>query len=186
MLAVFEICAHPLHSTHRSTSSMLILDQIIHSLSLTSIDSDDPNAPVFASRAVPQVNPEQKAAQQAPWHVPSQSISSPQTETITSVSHSTHRNSRTEPIMPTEGCNCAALSLGQQWASAFDHTPLWLSTPAWDANWTEGEIRKESCRRLCWSGVILAAGHSSYTTANNANGLDLFITDPANVSLTMV
>jgi hypothetical protein len=169
---------------------MVMLDQIIHTLSLTSIDSDDPSASVFPPRGVPRICSEQKPTQKLSWTVPSQSISdTPQAllsyPAVAPESHDTHQHlheSSPEPVQRTEHCNCAAMSLGHQWPSAFEHTPLWLSTPAWDENWSEGEIRKESCRRLSWSSVILAAGHSSYTTAYKANGLDLFITDPANVS----
>jgi hypothetical protein len=45
---------------------------------------------------------------------------------------------------------------------------------------------KESCRRLAWSSMILAAGHTSYAVAQNYNVrnypvMDLSIADPANV-----
>lgn len=162
MLSIFEVCAHPEHSTHRAMSAMAILDQIIRTLSLTFLDADDPNASTFVRQEVPRVRaapnhpkPDHDSSPGSPF----ESISSSQTET----------------------CDCVSLSLGYQWSGAHEHTPLWLSTPAWDASWSDGEIRKESCRRLCWSTVILAAGHSSYTTASKAGGLDLFVTEPANV-----
>jgi len=165
---------------------MVMLDQIIHTLSLTSIDSDDPSASVFSRREVPRIRPEQKPVHKTSWNTSTGDASqAPLSDpVVSSESHGIHqhlRESSPETVKGTESCNCAALSLGRQWASAFEHTPLWLSTPSWDENWSEGEIRKESCRRLCWSSVVLAAGHSSYTTAYKANGLDLFITDPANV-----
>jgi hypothetical protein len=168
---------------------MVILDQILRTLRLTSLDSDDPNASVFSGREVPRMRPEQKPAQKTSWNVtsrpnddsPQATLSDPATVPEYIIHQHSHKPSP-EPVVRTANCNCAAMSLGQQWAAAFEHTPLWLSTPAWDENWSEGEIAKESCRRLCWSSVILAAGHSSYTTAYKANSLDLFITDPANVS----
>jgi hypothetical protein len=168
---------------------MVMLDQIIRTLSFTLLDADDPSASTFCRREVPQVRPERKAGQQTSWHVSPRSTGDSQAPlsdpSILPESLSTHQHyhhGSSPPTIRSEKCNCAALSLGQQWASAFEHTPLWLSTPAWDENWSDGEIKKESCRRLCWSAVTLAAGHSSYTTANNAHGLDLFITEPANVS----
>jgi len=124
---------------------------------------------------VPQIHPDQTRAKKT------SSNSAPGPEHHRP--HQSHHEPSPEPVTQTESCNCVSLSLGHQWTSAFEHTPLWLSTPAWDEKWSEGEIRKESCRRLCWSSVILAAGHSSYTTAYKANGLDLFITDPANYAL---
>jgi len=66
---------------------------------------------------------------------------------------------------------------------AFEHTPLWTQTPAWNASWSEAEIRKESCRRLCWSAMTLAAGHSAYSSASRTHGVNLFISDPSNYAL---
>lgn len=168
---MFEVCAHPQHSKGRSTASMIVLDQIIRTLSLTTIDVDDPNVSRFAPREVPRIPPLRKSPRHAhpPTHDPQFNR-----EMNTGSTYPSH-------ISTTESCDCAALSLGHRWPGAFEHTPLWLSTPAWDENWTEGEIKKESCRRLCWSTVILAAGISSYTTAYKADALDLFITEPSNV-----
>jgi hypothetical protein len=185
---MFEVCAHPLHSSLRSASSMVILDQIIRTLSLTFLDADDPNVSVFSRREVPRIPPEQKPVQQTSWNAPSRFIDDPiafRDPVIAPGSEGSHlrRKSSPKPIILIENCKCAILSLGHRWASALEHTPEWLSTPAWDENWSDGEIKKESCRRLCWSTVSLAAGHSSYTTAYKANGLDLFITEPANVRL---
>lgn len=160
LLALFEVCAHPRHSSGRSTSSMVMLDSIIRSLSLTLVDADDPNTTMFPPGTVPAVD--------APKARPPQHLY-------------TGGTSPSHPSNGTAGCSCTALRLQEHWPSAAEHAPLWSATPAWDDSWTEGEIRKESCRRLCWSSMILAAGHISYTTAQRSEGLDLFISDPANV-----
>ena len=138
---------------------MVMLDSIIRSLSLTLVDADDPNATMFSPGSVPIVFPPKRKV----WFP-----DEPQT--------------RDSPDGNENGCSCHQITLGEQWSSAAEHAPLWGSTPAWDESWTEGEIRKESCRRLCWSSMNLAAGHISYTTAHRSQGLDLFISDPANVS----
>ncbi|KZP33462.1 hypothetical protein FIBSPDRAFT_773133 [Athelia psychrophila] len=168
MLAMFEISAHPQHSNYRAIASMHILDQIIHTLSLTTIDANDPNASTFALREVPRVITLR--------HPSPQTSDESDLETSPGSAASSHDFTH-------EGCDCASLSLGHQWPGAFEHAPLWLSTPAWNENWDEGEFRKETCRRLCWSTVILAAGISSYTTAEQAEGLDLFVTEAANFAL---
>ncbi|KZP29121.1 hypothetical protein FIBSPDRAFT_816488 [Athelia psychrophila] len=157
MLAMFENSGHPEQSIYRSFASMHALDKIIRTLSLTTIDENDPNASTFALREVPRV----------------MTIRHPH------MSDSADLERETSPDTH-EGCDCASLSLGHQWTGAFEHTPLWLSTPAWNDNWTEGEFKKETCRRLCWSTVILATGISSYTTARQTEDLDLFVTEPAN------
>ena len=138
---------------------MVMLDSIIRSLSLTLVDADDPNATMFSPGSVPVVTSPKRTV----WF-PDEPLS------------------RDSPDGNENGCSCHQITLGEQWSSAAEHAPLWGSTPAWDESWTEGEIRKESCRRLCWSSMTLAAGHISYTTAHRSQGLDLFISDPANVS----
>ena len=138
---------------------MVMLDSSIRSLSLTLVDADDPNATMFSPGSVPIVTSPKRTV----WFP-----DEPQT--------------RDSPDGNENGCSCHQITLGEQWSSAAEHAPLWGSTPAWDESWTEGEIRKESCRRLCWSSMNLAAGHISYTTAHRSQGLDLFISDPANVS----
>lgn len=97
---------------------------------------------------------------------------------------SVHAFSHQSPLAPTyeRSCSCHTFTLKEHWPLADEHAPLWGPTPAWDDTWTPGEIRKESCRRLCWSAMILAAGHISYTSSHRSQSLDLFISDPANVS----
>ncbi|PPQ66262.1 hypothetical protein CVT24_007280 [Panaeolus cyanescens] len=171
LLALFEVCAHPRHSSERSTSSMVMLDSLIRSLSLTLVDADDPNTNMFPPGSVPVVG----LTSREPW-VPEQSP-----VRISSV----HAFSHQSPLAPTyeRNCSCHTFTLKEHWPSADEHAPLWGPTPAWDDTWTPGEIRKESCRRLCWSAMILAAGHISYTSSHRSQSLDLFISDPANYAL---
>ncbi|KAJ6621869.1 hypothetical protein B0H10DRAFT_2016158 [Mycena sp. CBHHK59/15] len=165
ILAMFEVCAHPNHSTDRSYSSMIMLDSIIRSLSLTTVDLDNPHTSTFSPGRVPAVRPSPGTL-----HNRCPTIS--------------YQNSPSLPLSnPERGCSCNSMTLGQQWAPAFEHTPLWAQTPAWSASWSESEIRKESCRRLCWSSMILAAGHSAYSSVSQGHNLDLFISDPSNYAL---
>ena len=84
----------------------------------------------------------------------------------------------------TGTCECAEHSLGRVWPAASNLTPLWLSTPAWSEEATEAEVRKDQCRRLVWSSVMLIAGHTSYNAAHHQmSGLDLYLVDPSNVSV---
>ncbi|KNZ81288.1 Quinic acid utilization activator, partial [Termitomyces sp. J132] len=130
LLALFEVCAHPLHSSERTNSSLVMLDSIIRSLSLTFVDADNPKTTKFSP-----------------------------------------------------GCSCRSLTLITYQQESSEQTPLWTLTPAWNDRWNDAEIKKESCRRLCWSSMILAAGHVSYTTAHRSGILKLFISDPANYAL---
>jgi len=169
LLALFEVCAHPLHSSERSCSAMVMLDSIIRGLSLTLVDADDPNATSFSPGTVPVVD-----------HTPKPAVWLP--EPIARVSPERIDPHSASGSSTDAGCSCFQLTLGEHWPVASDHAPMWGSTPAWDQSWSEAEIRKESCRRLCWSAMVLAAGHISYTMAARSQGLELFISDPANVS----
>jgi hypothetical protein len=82
-----------------------------------------------------------------------------------------------------EPCACAHLSLGASSPLALEQTPLWLATARWSDDWSEAEVRKERCRRLCWSTLALAAGHTSVASAGAERELELGITDPTNVRL---
>lgn len=175
LLALFEVCAHPLHSSERSNSSMVMLDSIIRSLSLTFVDADDPNTSIFSPGTVPAV-----LERKSTWFPDPASFTDfnphmpPNPKLFGHQPHSPLQNGN------DHGCSCRSMTLEHQ-PEGSEHTPLWASTPAWKASWSEGEIRKESCRRLCWSSMILAAGHASYTTAHRSHALNLFISDPSNV-----
>lgn len=140
------MCAHPYHSPERVSSALVMLDSIIRSLALTSIDADEPSVSVFTPRAVP------------------------------SVPVASHARVRRQ-----EGCSCHSLTLGQISRSSHEHTPLWVATAAWNPDWTLAEIRKEESRRLCWSALSLAAGHTSHAAAFSSPALDYFCIQPANV-----
>ena len=148
---------------------MVMLDSIIRGLSLTLVDADDPNATSFSPGTVPVVD-----------HTPKPAVWLP--EPIARVSPERIDPHSASGSSTDAGCSCFQLTLGEHWPVASDHAPMWGSTPAWDQSWSEAEIRKESCRRLCWSSMVLAAGHISYTMAARSQGLELFISDPANVS----
>ncbi|KAJ6525304.1 hypothetical protein DFH09DRAFT_936753 [Mycena vulgaris] len=173
ILAVFEICAHPSHSTNRSASAMIRLDSIIRALSLTMVDANDPHTSTFL-----------------PGKVPAVAAARPALLTGHGIMHNGHGPGHLDYAHPSaisiptdRGCSCQALTLGEQWTPAFEHTPLWTQSPAWSASWSDPEIRKESCRRLCWSSMILAAAHSNYAFVNSGHTADLFISDPSNYAL---
>lgn len=163
LLALFEVCAHPNHTSERSSSGLVMLDTIIRTLSLTLVDMGDPASTRFYPRSVPSV----VSASQS-W------ATNPSLDTGVDNAYSPY---------PWQGCSCVFRSLGRCSVIAHEYTPLWLSSPAWDSSWSESEIRKEICRRLCWSTLVLAAGHTSYLTSASRIPADLFILEPANVCI---
>ncbi|KAG1751227.1 hypothetical protein EDB19DRAFT_1628599 [Suillus lakei] len=168
LLAFFEICPHPQHTRERASSSILMLDMIIRGLGLTFLDVDNPHSAKFSPRSVPNIAPHT-------WSPPRQVVH--QADHLLATPNVTH------PRYPLEGCSCSSMTLGQRWPAAYEYTPLWVSTPAWDDNWSEAEIRKEGCRRLCWSALALIAGHTSYVTSDKRIPAELFLREPANYAL---
>jgi len=166
---MFEICAHPYHSTSRSTSSMIILDSIIRYLALTFVDADDPHTTTFAPCTVPAVHSNTLGR-----HLHGRNL--------TLSHHSRPAPSSGHPDIlanPLRGCACANSTLASSWS--LEHTPLWAATPAWDSASSRGEIRKESCRRLCWTAMNLAAAHVAHSVVSKIGPLNLFVANPANV-----
>lgn len=153
-------------------------------------------ASTFAPRAVPRVarQPERTSALSQPPLLPLYNAYPASTRTLQiplqkRMPFSGSPGSDTSPVSPVHElgpaktpCACEELSLGQNWPQAREHTPLWLYTPAWDAGWGVAEIRREECRRLCWSTLTLAAGYTSYAAALRTPISDLFVIQPSNVS----
>ncbi|KAJ6508538.1 hypothetical protein C8R45DRAFT_967748 [Mycena sanguinolenta] len=165
ILAMFEICANPHHSSERSSSAMMTLDSIIRSLSLTMVDLNEPSTSTFSPGKVPAVTDGTTVHYGYGPH------------------HHNYPYSSSLPVSADRGCSCNSLTLKELWPEALEHTPLWAQTPAWNPSWSDAEIRKESIRRLCWSAIVLAAGHSSYSSATHAHTVKLFIADPSNYAL---
>jgi len=149
-----------------------MLDTIIRTLSLTLLDADNPAVIRFKPKTVPTVSLALCQDSIASWG------SDPSFATSASQYNS---SDRTAPSYPACGCSCLSLSLGHRWSAAREYAPLWMATPGWDDAWTPGEISKETCRRLCWHSMMLAAGFMSYMDASRRVMPEFFVGDPANV-----
>lgn len=143
-----------------------MLDMIIRCLSLTFLDVDNPHSAKFSRRSVPTI---------APWNPP-QEVLYPGDGLLSTPNDA-------QPQYPSQPCSCSSMTLGARWPGAYNYTPLWVTTPGWDDSWTEVEVRKELCRRLCWSALSLVSGHTSYVTATKCSPAELFLIEPANVSV---
>lgn len=157
----------------RVHSSLNVLDTIIRSLGITHLDANDPAASTFTRNTVPTVN-----ASSEQYFSASQSFTSSM-----SIPLPTQRGTQEQQSAAITGsrCSCDKLSLGSQWPEAQSKVPGWLSTPMWNSEWTEGEIKKEECRRLCWSTLMLVSGQTSYSDAINWRLQELFTVEPSNV-----
>lgn len=161
LLALFEVSAHPEHSTGRSRSALIFLDGVIRMLGLTVMDVMDPQASVFSADRVPRIPLSQRKDKPDPGAV-SEFVGTSQAAPAT--------------------CACQALSI----VSTTTHgqlTPFWVSSAGWDPNWNESEIRREESRRLVWSALTLAAGFTAHDAAFAKDPTELHIIDAANYAL---
>jgi hypothetical protein len=176
VLSFFELCAHPRHQVSRIHSALDILDSIIRLLGITHLDADDPTTSTFARQAVPAVD-----ASSDQYFSSSQSFTSSLSIPLHAQIWAQQQQSAVDTTTSSSRCSCDALSLGSQWPEAQSQVPGWVTTPMWNPEWTEGEIKKEECRRLCWSTLLLVSGQSSYSDAVNWRPQELFTVEPSNV-----
>ncbi|EKM49512.1 uncharacterized protein PHACADRAFT_265028 [Phanerochaete carnosa HHB-10118-sp] len=172
LIAFFEISAHPLHNAMRVRSALSMLDSLIRSLAMSALDRDDHRVSRFATRSVPTVaSAEYAGGGRDAWDL--------------RASHAHAPGHALPPQPPARAeCACQAYTLGSNWGHAQELTPLWLMTPAWREELSEAEVRKEECRRLVWSAVMMVAGYTSYMAANNVMPtIDLTLMEPANYAL---
>ncbi|KAI0661402.1 hypothetical protein C8Q70DRAFT_911816 [Cubamyces menziesii] len=59
----------------------------------------------------------------------------------------------------------------------------WSFNPPWDPQWTETEIRKEECRRLCWCALTLVSVYTAHCSAFHIEPIELTLADPSNYVL---
>ncbi|KAL1716005.1 hypothetical protein EV715DRAFT_265651 [Schizophyllum commune] len=157
LAALFEVCAHPLHSTPRCAAALRILDAIIQSLQFTSIDYEDPRTSMFNQSSVP-------VARARVEHVPGTDLAR------------THAHAQGP-------CECLSFTLKHNRRTEEYVPPTWEMTPAWDPKWTEAEIEKESSRRLLWSSLYLFSGHHTYNLSYGRAPVALHISAPSNYAV---
>jgi len=156
-------------------SSLNVLDSILRLLAMTDLDADDPTASTFTRNAVPVVEVSSgNSVSTSKCHQNSMSMPSPTQQCAQQQSH-------IDTTIPESRCPCEKLSLGSQWPEAHNQVPFWVSTPMWNREWSEGEIKKEECRRVRWSALMLVSGQNSFANAVNWRIQDLFMVEPSNV-----
>jgi hypothetical protein len=145
-------------------------------LAMPDLDANDPTASKFARNAVPavEISSEQYVSTSKRHQ---NSISMPSS----TQQRAQQQQSLIDSTIPESRCSCDKLSLGSQWPEAHKQVPLWVSTPMWNREWSEGEIKKEECRRVCWSTLMLVSGQTSFAAAVNWRAQDLFMVEPSNV-----
>ncbi|OSX59856.1 hypothetical protein POSPLADRAFT_1095578, partial [Postia placenta MAD-698-R-SB12] len=168
LLAFFETCAHPVHSTARVSAAMSTLDSVIRYLSLTTLDADDPRVTRFAQRPPvagvtgPEPGNEGRTLQGA----------SPQQSLLQSV----------QQRHPQDRCWCSFYTLERTSPNSVELVPGWSHTLA-VTTLTDAEERREESRRLVWSSISLTANWTAYNAATLTPQINLPIIDPANYAI---
>ncbi|KAI9464587.1 hypothetical protein BJY52DRAFT_1114909 [Lactarius psammicola] len=178
VLSFFEVCAHPQNQATRTQSSLDILDSIIRALTMTNLDSDSPAASRFASSGMPVVD-----ARPVGYFPTTEHNRNSVPTSLSTRQYMQRPHMAVDPTIHTSRCSCDELSLGRHWPEVQRQVPLWVATPTWNREWSEGEIKKEECRRLCWSALMLISSHTSYAAAANWRHSDFFVMDPSNYSI---
>ncbi|KAI1796440.1 hypothetical protein LXA43DRAFT_912176 [Ganoderma leucocontextum] len=188
IIVFFEMHSHPKQTFDRSLSSLLLVDSLLRLFGLTRIDEDlkprglSPYAVIQPQGYNPAAHmgfipPLQSASHnwststlgisstpfQGPPFVPPSRASSSFVDGIPLGSYPLQHNH--SPYSHGTGCNCAALSLGQNWPSINALAPSWRGTMMWPEGLSEGEFRREECRRIVWSSVMAVANLNVYTVA---------------------
>ncbi|KAI0754627.1 hypothetical protein C8Q80DRAFT_1266220 [Daedaleopsis nitida] len=206
LIVYYEMQSHHMRSADRGRSSALLLDSLIRLFSLTTLDADLRKAAKGNSSGTPTtpfnaVFPGSSAAEK-PLHTgpyaPGYFAATASTFGSSFLPAVTGQTSATpaEPIVPDNitlgssttplqsSCNCATLSLGHASPSIKGIAPAWAGSLMWPENVSEGEFRKEECRRLVWSSVMMTAGLNSHMSIDEDLQLSrLWIKDPSHYAL---
>ncbi|KAH8113570.1 hypothetical protein DFH11DRAFT_1510242 [Phellopilus nigrolimitatus] len=184
ILSLFEFSTQPMRSVSRIHSALTTMDNIIRALALTLIDAEDPSTsassnPTLASQGL-RTSSSGYLAHVLPVplynHQPiSDDRARPHHASLLLQYQDPHAASN-----PSPKCLCNELSLGRVWRETQEYTPFWMCTPAWNPAWGVAEIRREECRRLCWSTLTMLAGYTAYRASLGLSIIDLFILHPSN------
>ncbi|KAH9932503.1 uncharacterized protein B0H18DRAFT_871123 [Fomitopsis serialis] len=98
-------------------------------------------------------------------------------------------SSRSAPVVympdnyrPPKKCCCVASPQSMPGGVEGYH-PYSQIIPPWNPSWSEAEIRKEECRRLCWVALALVANYTLQCSAFHVEPKRFFLSDPANFML---
>ena len=179
-ISYYEMQGHSDRQWDRCEEAVQLLDSLIRLLSLNNLDADRPEAryAIFATSA-------RAMAEQSLFTDPTTTHTHPYPNVLPEGNGFSEMVGIPELNGPVEGpsrCACLKYTLKEQWPTVSEVAPLWEMTTMWPEGLHESEIRKEECRRLVWSSVMLSAGQNSYTAADGEiDRTELFIKDYRNV-----
>ncbi|KAL7279745.1 hypothetical protein ACG7TL_006152 [Trametes sanguinea] len=211
LMLYFELQSHPSRCDTREQSAMLLLDSLMRLFSLTGLDADMKQHPhSYTSSMVSMFNGYMPVADSNPATFASAILEPPRAATpntvlnaVLSAANMTYgpappsqNATLTEPYVPdntTLGpstslcpgeCNCVELTISRTWPSVHDIAPSFAGMPMWPTGLSEGEFRKEECRRLVWATVMMTASLNSFISLTGCfEHTKLSIQDPRNYAV---
>ncbi|KAF9506411.1 hypothetical protein BS47DRAFT_1489375 [Hydnum rufescens UP504] len=179
VLALYNATEQPFETGGLSRPAFHMLDYILTSMSLTSLDGLNPTiSAAVVEPAVSPVSPQRN-------HLEGQRISIPVDPRLPVISASYPPLSPHPPSdSPGDPCDCSRLSLASD--IPVGSTTLgrnWLETPRHHPYWTEARITREQIRILVWSASALVSIHAIHLVAFAKPRMNLKLMDPSNFAL---
>ncbi|GBE80437.1 hypothetical protein SCP_0301520 [Sparassis crispa] len=84
---------------------------------------------------------------------------------------------------PPKKCSCTPMSHSPGSDPIHDRCPCFSYNPPWDPNWSEAELRREECRRLCWSALTLVTNYTFQCAAVHQEPQSFALSEPSNYAL---
>ncbi|KAH9891994.1 hypothetical protein C8Q73DRAFT_792314 [Cubamyces lactineus] len=185
LIVYFEMQSHPLQSMERGQSSLLLLDSLLRLFSLPTLDAELKKPSVatalpgsFASTGArsalnPALNPYlndsitqlHNSGVNPPYTAPL-APSMPSSNAMAAMSNLLgiplpdpliSNNSHSGPSCPAPftKCRCSEFTIDRSWPSVLGFAPGWTGMLMWPTGLSEGEFRKEECRRLVWASIMM-------------------------------
>ncbi|KAI1791304.1 hypothetical protein LXA43DRAFT_945720 [Ganoderma leucocontextum] len=187
IIAFFEMQSHPKQCFARSRSALYLVDSLLRLFGLTRIDENlkprglSPYGVIQPQGYnpvgfIPPASHNWSTSTSTPFQ--GQHFVSPSNASSSLVDGVPFGSSPLPNNHPSSsqgvGCSCAALSLGQHWPSINALAPSWRGTIMWPEGLSEGEFRREECRRIVWSSVMAVANLNVYTVAHPNSSIPRF------------
>lgn len=157
VLMAFEFYPYPQHSQERSISAVHLFDSIAHMFQLLASDVSDDRVSIFIPGAVPVLT------------LPSPPVPGDEAHRDDDAPGTTH-----EEIVRS--------SREAEEEEEIQQLVKWSPQPQWPVHWSVAQVRQDEARRMCWTASSMIANYSLWTHTLGMRPLELYMSNPANVS----
>ncbi|KAF9512152.1 hypothetical protein BS47DRAFT_1394442 [Hydnum rufescens UP504] len=172
----------PSQSDDRSRSAFLMLDAVLSSLSLPSLDATDPSVSIFLPNAAPTVPTPHplsppKAHPEREW---ASTLAVPQ---LPAASGTVPPSSASLSTSTNRSCNCSSLYMTSENHGGSAIGRGWLGSPGYHPYWTETMIAREQSRTVVWNALAMFSAYSAHHIAFSEPRLKFRSAKPSNYAL---